>query len=74
MPNPLFNALGGNIQQPTSGPAKMMQDLIQFKNNFKGDAKQEVMRLVQSGKISQQELNELQTQAQQIRQMFQTMR
>lgn len=70
MPNPLFNALGGNTPPQMNGTMQMIQDFIQFKNNFKGDAKQEVMKYVQSGKISQQELNQLQMQAQQIQRMM----
>lgn len=69
MPNPLFNALGGNIQ-PADGMTQLLQDLMQFKNNFKGDARQEVMKQLQSGRISQQELNQLQMQAEQIQRMM----
>ena len=70
--NPLFNALGGG-QMP--GPMGQFQNMIQqfrqFKNSFQGDPKAEVEKLVQSGKISQQQLNQLQQVAGQFRQLLQ---
>ena len=39
---------------------KLMQDFNAFKQNFKGDPRQEVERLLQSGQMTQQQLNELQ--------------
>ena len=72
MPNPLFNALGGNMQPAASGPNQMIQQLVQFRNNFQGDARQEVMKLVQSGSISQAQLNQLQAQARQIQRLLNT--
>lgn len=53
---PLFNALGGGMSQG-NGPMQMIQQFIQFKQNFKGDPKAEVEKMLQSGKISQQQLN-----------------
>ena len=50
-------------------PMQMLQQFNQFKNNFTGDPKAEVERLVASGKMSQQQLNQLQVMAMQ----FQTM-
>lgn len=46
---------------------KMVQDFRQFQANFQGDPKAEVMKLVQSGKINQQQLDQLQEMAQQFR-------
>lgn len=70
--NPLFNALGGG-QMP--GPMGQFQNMIQqfrqFRNSFQGDPKAEVEKLVQSGKISQQQLNQLQQVAGQFRQLLQ---
>lgn len=74
MANPLFNELGGNRLPVMSGPignfASMMQQFNQFRANFQGDAKQEVMRLLQSGQMSQQQLNQLQSVAQQFMQVI----
>lgn len=64
MPNPLFNALGGGQMPGQFG--QMMQQFQQFRQSFQGDPKQEVQRLLQSGKMSQQQLNQLQAMAQQF--------
>ena len=67
MATPLFNLLGGG-QMP--GPAgqfgQIMQQFQQFRQNFQGDPKKEVERLLQSGQMSQQQLNQLQAMAQQF--------
>lgn len=66
MSNPLFNALGGGMPQG-NGPMQMIQQFMQFKQNFKGDPKEEVEKMLQSGKISQQQLNQVQQMAGQDR-------
>jgi len=74
MPNPLFEAMGGFGSQSMPGPlgdfANMMQQFNQFRANFQGDPKQEVQRLLQSGQMSQQQLNQLQGMAQQLMQFM----
>lgn len=68
MPNPLFNALGGGkMPGPMGQFQQMMQQFQQFRNNFQGDPKQEVEKLLQSGQMSQAQLNQLQAMAQQFR-------
>lgn len=70
MPNPLFNALGGGQMPGQIGQfGQMMQQFQQFRANFQGDPKQEVQKLLQSGQMSQQQLNQLQAMAQQFQQM-----
>lgn len=71
MSNPLFNALGGGMPQG-NGPMQMMQQFMQFKQNFKGDPKAEVEKMLQSGKISQQQLNQVQQMAGQFQHMQNT--
>lgn len=67
MSNSLFQALGGNRMGGQMGQfQKMVQDFRQFQASFQGDPKAEVMKLVQSGKISQQQLDQLQMMAQQF--------
>lgn len=51
MPNPMMQ-----FQQ-------MMQQFQQFKQSFQGDPKAEVEKLLQSGRMSQQQLNQLQEMA-----------
>ena len=67
MSNPLFNSLGGGKMPGAMGQfQQMMQQFQQFRQNFQGDPKQEVQKLLQSGKMSQQQLNQLQAMAQQF--------
>lgn len=73
MSNPLFNALGGGMPQG-NGPMQMIQQLMQFKQNFKGDPKAEVEKMLQSGRISQQQLNQVQQMAGQFQHMLKGMK
>ena len=69
MANPLFNALGGGMPampNPMGQFGQMMQQFQQFKAGFQGDPQQEVQKLLQSGKMSQQQLNQLQEMAKQF--------
>lgn len=67
MGNPFMAALGGG----NNGFFQMMQQFQQFKANFKGDPKAEVEKLLQSGAMSQQELNQLQSMAKQFQSLMQ---
>lgn len=59
MSNPLFQALGGN--------RNMMSDFQRFMQQMQGkDPNQEIARLLQSGHITQQQLNQAQQMAQQM--------
>ncbi|MBO5130316.1 MAG: hypothetical protein J6B95_08245 [Oscillospiraceae bacterium] len=63
MPNPLYNALGGN-RQPD-----MMADFRNFVQQMQGrgvNPYQEINRLVQSGQVTQQQLNQAQQMAHQL--------
>lgn len=70
MSNPLFNALGGGMPQG-NGPMNMMQQFQKFMGEMKGkNPQEEINRLLQSGKVSQQQLDQAQQMAQQMRGMF----
>ena len=73
MSNPLFNALGGGMPQG-NGPMQMIQQFMQFKQNFKGDPKAEDEKMLQSGRISQQQLNQVQQMAGQFQHMLKGMK
>lgn len=68
MSNPFMAALGGGRN---NGFMQMMQQFQQFKANFKGDPKAEVEKLLQSGKINQQQLNQIQQMAKQFQSLMQ---
>ena len=71
--NPLFNVLGGGMSQG-NGPMQMIQQFMQFRQNFKGDPKAEVEKMLQSGKISQQQLNQVQQMAGQFQNLLKNMK
>ena len=64
MSNPLFNVLGG-------GQQNMMGQFQQFMQQMQGkNPHEEINRLLQSGRISQQQLNQAQQMAQQMQGMM----
>lgn len=65
MANPFFNALGGG-NTPVGRFQQMVQQFNQFRSSFQGDPKAEVEKLLQSGRMSQQQLNQLQEMAKQF--------
>lgn len=75
MSNPLFNALGGAQSTPQM-PAmlgnfqQLMQKFRQFRAGYQGDPQQEVQRMLQSGKITQQQLDQVQGLARQFMQFL----
>ena len=69
--NPLFNALGGGQMPGAMGQFQnLVQQFQQFKQSFQGDPRAEVEKLVRSGKISQDQLNQLQQAASQFQQLL----
>ena len=63
MSNPLFNALGGQNN--------MMGDFQKFMQQMQGkNPHEEIAKLLQSGRVSQQQLNQAQQMAQQMMGMF----
>lgn len=65
MPNPLYNQLSG-----TSQNNPMLNRLLQFKNTFSGDPKQMIQSMLNSGRISQAQLNQYAQQANEIYKML----
>lgn len=70
MPNPLYDELNGNKQQP-QGLQGMLQSFRQFRSALKGDPQQMVQQLLQSGRMSQDQYQQLVRMAQQLSQFFQ---
>lgn len=65
MANPLYDALGGqNVMM------NMLNQYKQFRANFHGDPQAEVQKLLNSGRISQQQYNSAVQMAQQIQRMM----
>lgn len=69
--NPFFNAMGGrHMPGPMGNAMQMMQQFQQFCTGFQGDPKAEVEKLLQSGKMSQAQLDQLQGMARQFQQFM----
>ena len=67
MGNPLFNALGGSMIPGNN----ILAQFQQFRKQMQGkNPHEEINKLLQSGAISQQELNQAQQMAQQFQAMF----
>lgn len=60
--NSIFNQMGGNNN--------MISAFMNFAKTVKGDPQQQVMQLLQSGKMSNQQFQSLQEQAKQFAQML----
>lgn len=68
--NPFFNAMGGSM-----GGSPMLGQFQQFMQQMRGkDPNAMIQEMVQSGRISQQQLNQVQQQAQQMQGMFDSLR
>ena len=64
MANPLFQMMGGGM------PNGMLQRFQQFQQQFKGDPRQMVQQMLNSGKISQSQYNNAVQMAQQLQRMM----
>lgn len=53
-----------------TNPMQMIQEFQKFKANFTGNPREEVEKLVASGKISQEQLNQLQNMASEFQKML----
>ena len=51
-------------------PILMMQEFRKFSQNFQGDPQAEVQKLLQSGRMTQQQLNQLQSAAREFQQIL----
>ena len=51
-------------------PMQLMQSLTRFKQSFTGNPQQMIEQAVQTGRLSQQQLNQAQQMASQIQQML----
>lgn len=64
MSNPFYQAMGGNVN-PLGNFGQLVQKFQQFKTSFQGDPKAEVEKMLQSGALTQEQLNRAQAMARQ---------
>ena len=65
MPNPLYQMMGQ--QMPQNG---LLQRFQQFQQAFRGDPRQQIQQLLNSGKVSQAQYNQAVQMAQQLQRML----
>ena len=68
MSNPLYSMMGGGQQMGSMG--NIMQRFQQFQQMFRGDPRQQVQQLLNSGKVSQSQYNSAVQMAQQLQRMM----
>lgn len=64
MPNELYNRLGGGLNNP------MLNRLLEFKKTVNGNPQEIVQNMLNSGKITQAQINQYAQQANQIYDAF----
>ena len=65
MSNPIFNMMSGQAQ---ANP--LMQRLRQFQQTLRGDPRQQVQQMLNSGRVSQDQYNRAVQMAQQLQRML----
>lgn len=70
MSSPLFDAMGAKMSGPMGEMQQMMSAFRQFKQSFRGDPREEVQRMLNSGQITQAQYNTAQQMAGQIARMM----
>ena len=72
MGNPFFNQNSPTPQtnNPFGNMANMMSQFQLFKSNFQGDPRQKVQELLNSGRMTQEQFNQLSQLAQQFQSFF----
>jgi len=65
MSNPLYNAMNGN-----QGNNSLLQRFQQFRNSFRGDPRQQVQQMLNSGRISQAQYDQAVQQAKALQKMI----
>ena len=66
MPNPLGSPNLQNGGNPFRNPFALLQQFQQFKQNFKGNPRQQVQDLLNSGKMTQDQLQQCEQMARQF--------
>lgn len=69
MSNPFYQAMGGNVN-PLGNFGQLVQKFQQFKTCFQGDPKAEVEKMLQSGALTQEQLNRAQAMARQFQNLL----
>jgi len=68
--NPLYQMFGGMMQNNFGKFGNIVQQFQQFRNSFRGDPRQQVQQLLNSGKVSQEQYNQAVQMANQLQKMM----
>lgn len=74
MANPLFAAMNGQTAGAPGGMTDMISRFNQFRQAFSGDPRQAVQQLLNSGRMTQAQYNQLARQATELRNILGSMR
>lgn len=67
MNNPLYQQIQQQGQNPMNG---FLQRFNQFRQSFSGDPQEQIQKMMNAGKISQEQYNSAYQKAQQVMRMF----
>lgn len=71
VPNPIFQAFGAPPAAANDGGfGQLIAQIRQLKQTFRGNPRDEVQKLLSSGRMTQEQLNQYQQMAQQIMQIM----
>lgn len=69
MASPLFNAFG-NVNNPFANMNNFINQFNQFRQTFSGDPQQQVQQMLNSGRITQEQFNQVANMANNIMRMI----
>ena len=70
MPNPIQERMGNNPSGPFGNMQNMVNQFNQFRSQFQGDPKAQVQELLNSGRMSQEQFNQLSNLANQFQNLI----
>ena len=65
-----MSSLFNDFNQPTNNMANLLSQFNQFRSTFSGNPEAQVRQLLQSGRMSQEQFNQLAQTANQLRQLI----
>lgn len=70
MANPFYNRFNNQQRNPFSQIQNLKQQFDQFRQQFQGDPREQVQNLLDSGKMSQEQFNQLSNMAKMYQSLF----
>lgn len=70
MSNPLFQMFGQMMSNNFGQMGNIIQQFNQFRQNFRGDPRQQIQQLLNSGRVSQEQYNRAVQLANQLQKMI----